>query len=100
MATNVTPEKDSLAALTAEFGRRGGKARLTTMCAEERSRIARLAAQARWAKKTTAPDPSDPKGPKRDQPGERSGIMSTRKPRRQTGVALTQPTLFEIPEAA
>ncbi len=32
------------------LGRRGGKARLKKMTAEERSRIARLAAQARWAK--------------------------------------------------
>ncbi len=32
------------------LGRRGGKARLKKMTAEERSRIARLAVQARWAK--------------------------------------------------
>ncbi len=32
------------------LGRRGGKARLTTMTAEQRKDIARKAAQARWAK--------------------------------------------------
>lgn len=56
---------------------RAGKARLTSMTAEDRKRVAKLAAQARWAKKLDAPDPTDPKGPKRDQQGEGPGIMST-----------------------
>jgi hypothetical protein len=33
------------------LGRKGGRARLKTMTAEERTRIARLAANARWTKK-------------------------------------------------
>jgi hypothetical protein len=57
-------------------GRRAGKARLTSMTAEERKRIARLAAKARWAKKPEAPDPNDPKGTKPDQQ-PRPGIMSS-----------------------
>lgn len=77
MATNSISEKDPLAALAAELGRRGGKARLTKMTAEERTRIAKLAAQARWGKKAAAPDPTDPKGPKRDQQGEGPGILSS-----------------------
>jgi hypothetical protein len=83
-----------------ESGRRGGAARAAKLTPAERTRIAKLAAQARWAKKATAPDPTDPQGPKRDPGGESSGIMSTRKPCRQTGVALTQPTLFDSLEAA
>ena len=74
MATNTNPEIDSLAALTAEFGRRGGKARSAKMPPEERKRIARLAAQARWGKKATAPDPTDPQGPNRDRE-QGPGIM-------------------------
>jgi len=34
----------------ARIGRRGGKARLTKMTAEERKKVARNAAKARWAK--------------------------------------------------
>jgi hypothetical protein len=76
----ITP-KDPLAV---EMGRRGGKARLSKMTTEERRRIAKLAAQARWGKKaeTPTPDPNDPKGPGRDQQGAEAGIMlnSRRKP--------------------
>lgn len=56
-----TVAKDPMAV---EFGRRGGKARLTSMTAEERRRIARLAARARWGKKaeTPTPPPSGPNG--------------------------------------
>jgi hypothetical protein len=57
-----------------EAGRRGGKARLTKMTAEDRRRIAQLAAAARWGKKATAPDPTDPQGPKRDE-SQTPGIM-------------------------
>ena len=74
MATN--PE-NSLSEVAAAMGRRGGKARLTKMTADERTRIAKLAAQARWGKKAGAPDPTDPQGPKRDQQGDGVGIMST-----------------------
>jgi hypothetical protein len=80
-----------------ESGRRGGKARLVKMTSEQRSRIARLAAQARWGKKAGGPDPTDPNGPGRDdQP--KPGIMSTRKPCRQTGITSHQPSLFKISE--
>ena len=34
-----------------QLGRKGGKARLTTMSAEERSAVAKKAAAARWGKK-------------------------------------------------
>jgi hypothetical protein len=81
-----------------ELSRLGNIARTRKLSAERRSEIARLAAQARWAKKTTAPDPNDPQGTKRDKQGEGSGIMSTRKPCRRTGIATSQPTLFEIAE--
>lgn len=80
-----------------ERARKGGKARLTKMTAEERTRVAKLAAEARWHKKTS-PDPNNPQGTKRDKQGEGSGITSTRKPCRQTGVPISQPTLFEIAE--
>jgi hypothetical protein len=79
---------------------RAGKARLVKMTAEERTRIARLAAQARWAKKPNAPDPTDPKGPKHDEQSSETGIMSTRRACRRPPVSTTQPTLFELPEAA
>lgn len=36
------------------LGRKGGKARLTKMTAEERKDVARKAAQARWGKKKEA----------------------------------------------
>ena len=78
----------------------GGQARARNLSAERRKEIARLAAQARWKKNADAPDPNGPKGPKRDGQKPGSGILSTRKPCRQTGVASNQPTLFEIPEAA
>jgi len=78
----------------------GGLARARKLTSEERSRIARLAAQARWGKKADAPDPNDPKGTKGDpQPGKPGvGILLSRKACRQAGVSLTQPTLLEIPE--
>lgn len=99
MADEAATAKDLLAAHAAAMGRRGGKARLVKMTAEERTRIAKIAAQARWAKKAEAPDPSDPKGPKRDE-RQGPGIMSTRKPCRRTGISPLQPTLFEIQEPA
>jgi len=43
--------EDQLAEWAAANGRRGGKARLTKMTAEERTRVAKLAARARWTKK-------------------------------------------------
>jgi hypothetical protein len=42
------PETKAAAAL----GKRGGKARATSLTAEQRSEIARVAAEARWKKKT------------------------------------------------
>jgi hypothetical protein len=82
--------------------RRAGKARLTKMTAEERKRVAELGAEARWGKKIDAPDPKGPKGPKGPKPDQQPSrsIMLNRKPCRQTGIPLTHPTLFEIPEAA
>ena len=74
MADESVTAKDLLAAHAAAMGRRGGKARLVRMTAEERTRIARLAANARWAKKTGSPDPTDPQGPRRDE-GQGQGIM-------------------------
>ena len=71
MADQMAIPKDPLAV---EFGRRGARARMTKMTAEERTRIARLAAQARWGKKATAPDPTDPQGPNRDRE-QGPGIM-------------------------
>lgn len=82
MADEAFSQKDPLAV---EFGRRGGKSRLVKMTAEERTRVAKLAAQARWAKKASAPDPkgpNDPKGPHRDPGEEGTGILlsARRKP--------------------
>ncbi len=37
------------------LGRKGGKARLTTMSAEERSVVAKKAATARWGEKSDTP---------------------------------------------
>jgi hypothetical protein len=54
---------------------RAGKARLTSMTAEQRKRVAKLAAEARWRKKTTSPEPTDPKGPDSDARPIRTGIM-------------------------
>ncbi|MGA8619727.1 MAG: hypothetical protein WB660_14570 [Candidatus Sulfotelmatobacter sp.] len=71
MAHETVVPKDPLAV---EFGKRGARARMIKMTAEERRRIAKHAAQARWAKKAAAPDPNDPKGTKREgRPGP--GIM-------------------------
>ena len=48
----LLPSKEQISILMAELGRRGGKIggkrRLETMTAKERSAIARKAAQARW----------------------------------------------------
>lgn len=64
MATN---ENDAVVSEWARnMGRRGGKARLTKMTADERTRIAKLAAETRWRRKTE-PDPTDPNGPNHDQ---------------------------------
>lgn len=78
-----------------EASRLGNIARTKKLSPERRKEIAQLAARARWAKKAS-PDPDDPNGSK---PKERSsGILSTRKACRQTGVSSQQPTLFEISE--
>jgi hypothetical protein len=49
------PTKEQISALMAELGRKGGKKggkrRLETMTAEERSAIATKAAQTRWSRK-------------------------------------------------
>jgi hypothetical protein len=73
MATNT--EKTAISEWTAAIGKRGGDARMTKMTPEERSRIAKLAAQARWAKKITAPDPNDPKTPLHDKQRQGPDIM-------------------------
>lgn len=75
MADEVVISKSAAAAA---LGRIGGKARLVKMTAEERQRIAKLAARARWAKGKTAPDPTDPtdpQGPNRDRRGDETGIL-------------------------
>ena len=86
MAENVATAKDEHAAA---LGRLGGKARLTKMTAEERSRIAKLAAEARWGKKAEAPDPTDPKGPHRDQQGAEAGIMLSGRRKPAVPVSVT-----------
>jgi hypothetical protein len=93
-----TSDNPALFAFLSERARKGGKARLTKMTAEERSRVARLGAQARWGKKTEAPPPNDPKGPKRDP--QRQGILSTRKPCGRTGASLPPLTIVEVRESA
>jgi hypothetical protein len=71
-------DSEGLTAL--ELQRRGGFARARKLTSEQRRDIARKAAQARWAKKTSAPDPTDPLGPKHDE-GQGPGIMlSGRRP--------------------
>jgi len=49
------PTKEQLSALMSQLGRKGGKIggkrRLQTMSAKERSQVAKKAAQARWHKK-------------------------------------------------
>lgn len=64
MAEKMAVAKDALAV---EFGKRGARARMTKMTAEERRRVAKRAAQARWGKKADAPNPDGPKGPNRDE---------------------------------
>jgi hypothetical protein len=71
----VTRTDPAVFEFLSERARKGGKARLVKMTAEERTRIAKLAAAARWAKKAEAPDPTDPKGPKREPQGGGSGIL-------------------------
>jgi hypothetical protein len=75
-------------------GRLGGKARLVKMSAEERHRIAKLAAQARWAKQAGGPDSPDG-GPERPIKGGATSIMlsSRRTPRRVASLSLP---LFEL----
>lgn len=77
--------------LMAEFGRRGGKSRMTKMTAEERRRVAKLAAQARWSKKGTTPEPP-PNGPSpdRDAQGAEAGIMLNSRRRPAHRVPSTQ----------
>jgi hypothetical protein len=85
----VLPMAEPTRPLTAkEACSRAGKARLTSMTAEERKRIAKLAAAARWGKKADAPDPTTPppNGPERDRQCAEAGIMySARRPARSTG---------------
>ena len=45
------PSKKEIREYFAKFGRKGGKATAAKLSPEERKRIARQAAQARWAKK-------------------------------------------------
>ena len=100
MANPKAVAKDALAV---EFGRRGARARMTKMTAQERSRIARNAAQARWQKKATAPDPTptDPQGPQgRDQQWAEAGIMSTPRRRPTVGVPSNNPPVRSRAHAA
>lgn len=100
MLSMATNERETLtvAEWQKKIGRMGGKARLTKMTAEDRKRVAKLAAQARWGKKADAPDPNDPKGSKGDQ---KPSILLSRKPCRQTGVPLApHHPLLEIREVA
>jgi hypothetical protein len=79
MATQTDP---AVFKFLSERARKGGKARLTKMTAAERTRIARLAANARWGKKAGSPVPPDPNGPSspdRDRQGAEAGIMLTRR---------------------
>ena len=65
-----------------EVASRGGVARAKNLSADRRRQIARQAAQARWAKKSNTPDPTDPQGPKHDE-GQGPGILlSSRRPAR------------------
>lgn len=81
-------QKDPLAV---EFGRRGGKSRLVKMTAEARSRVARLAARARWAKKAGDPPPvpPDPNGPHRDVQSAEAGIMLSRERKPASPASVT-----------
>jgi hypothetical protein len=85
MAEKPLPINDALSALAAEWGRRGGNARREKLTPEQRRQSARLAAQARWAKKAGAPDPTDPKGPDRDQRWVETGIQSRHSTRGPSG---------------
>lgn len=46
---------------TAAFASKGGKARAASMTAEERSKVARKAAEARWKKSRKKPSPETPR---------------------------------------
>ena len=73
----------------ADAGRIGGEARARKLTSEDRTRIAKLAAHARWARKLAAPDPTDPtdpQGPIREL--QKSGILSSsRRPLVRVSVA-------------
>ena len=79
MADQVVITEEMAALVRAESARKAGKARLTTMTPEQRRESARRAARARWAKKNGAPNPTpnptDPKGPNRDEQWAEAGIM-------------------------
>jgi hypothetical protein len=47
----MAKKKSVLSRHLSKLGKKGGKARLQTMTEDERSAVARKAAQARWAKK-------------------------------------------------
>lgn len=47
----MAKKKTVLSRHLSKLGKKGGKARLQTMTAEERTEVARKAAQARWAKR-------------------------------------------------
>jgi hypothetical protein len=51
MAKKKAKKKTVLSRHLSRLGKKGGKARLQTMTEDERSEVARKAAQARWAKK-------------------------------------------------
>lgn len=90
--TVLMPDQTAVAKdpLAVEFGRRGGKSRLTKMTAEQRRESARRAAQARWGKKAAAPDPNnpnDPQGPGRDHQRAEAGIMLSSRRRPATRVS-------------
>jgi len=50
-APKMAKKKSVLSRHLSKLGKKGGKARLQTMTEDERSAVARKAAQARWAKK-------------------------------------------------
>lgn len=92
MAHGTAVAKDALAV---EFGRRGARARMTKLSAEQRRQIARNAAQARWAKKTQPPQPPDPQGPgspDRDGQYAEAGIMLSYPRRPAVPVSVTPKT--------
>ena len=56
MANKVKRHKDPAAVA---LGRKGGKARIAKLSKEERSRLARLAVQTRWARAKAKNPPTD-----------------------------------------